>query len=311
MRRFRISQPPPTTGRWHCEYFNNQDCWWDPNCSRSPNYTEDIEGFIHKDWGGGAPPGIPADNWSARCRGTLNFSGASYVFHSDHDDGVKIFLDGSNIMDVGSAGNNYACPARYLSGSHQLQVNFREDGGNARLYVDWSTDDSPCRPVTCNIPSPSSPCGGARIPQTSNVNFSWSGNCSQYQVKYWGGPYSGEQYSPWVPGTSWSIGLWCGNYNWQVRGKSSGGADTDWSNTCSFSVVPATPTGLTATAVSSSQINLSWNDPGGEKDGYKVYYSNGNYVGSTTSTSYQVTGLSSNTEYCFYVKAYKGSLESD
>jgi PKD repeat protein len=62
--------------------------------------------------------------------------------------------------------------------------------------------------------------------------------------------------------------------------------------------------------VSRSQINLSWNDPGEDKEGYKVYYSNGNYIDSTSSTSYQVTNLNCSTNYCFYVTAYKGSLES-
>lgn len=182
--------------------------------------------------------------------------------------------------------------------------------GSSYVYEGGTITSQSALPL-CETPSPSSPCGGLRIPQTSNVNFSWSGNCSQYRVKYWGGPYSGELYSPWVSTTSWSIGLWCGNYSWQVQGKSSGGVETGWSSTCSFSVVPPPPSGLTASAVSSSQINLSWNDPGGEKDGYKVYYSNGTYIGSTTSTSYQVTGLNCGTNYCFYVKAYKGSLESD
>ncbi|MDH7488002.1 MAG: fibronectin type III domain-containing protein [Anaerolineae bacterium] len=166
------------------------------------------------------------------------------------------------------------------------------------------------RVTTCPVPSPSSP-NGARIPQTQSVNFTWSGSCSQYRVKYWGGPYSGELYSPWVGGSSWTPGtLWCGNYSWQVQGKSSSGAETGWSGTLNFTVAPNTPTGLTATAVSQSQINLSWNGVPGQVEGYKVYR-NGSYIGSTTGTSYQATGLSCNTDYSFQVKAYAVGIDSN
>lgn len=166
------------------------------------------------------------------------------------------------------------------------------------------------RTTTCPVPSPSGP-NGSRIPQTQNVNFTWSGSCSQYRVKYWGGPYSGDLYSGWVSGSPWTPGtLWCGNYSWQVQGKSSSGAETGWSTTLNFTVVPNTPTGLSASAVSQSQINLSWNGVAGDKEGYKVYR-NGAYIGSTGATTYQVTGLSCGTTYSFFVKAYKGSIESD
>lgn len=75
-------------------------------------------------------------------------------------------------------------------------------------------------------------------------------------------------------------------------------------------VPPNTPTGLTATAVSSTQINLSWNDPGGDKDSYNVYFANDAYVTTTTNTTFEVTGLSPCTDFSFYVKASKDGLES-
>ena len=163
---------------------------------------------------------------------------------------------------------------------------------------------------SCSIPTPLNP-NGNRISQGSNVTFSWSGSCSQYYAEYTGGP-AGTIGSPWLVATSWTPGqLWCGSYSWRVQGKTSAGTPTGFSSYLNFTVVPNTPTSLTASAASTSQINLAWNDPGGEKDGYKVYYSNGNYIGSTSSTSYPVTGLNCGTSYSFYVKAYKGGFESD
>ena len=68
---------------------------------------------------------------------------------------------------------------------------------------------------------------------------------------------------------------------------------------------PSVPTGLSATAVSQSQVNLSWTastDNVGVT-GYKVYR-NGTQVGTTTTTSYQDTGLMADTTYSYTVAAY-------
>ena len=68
---------------------------------------------------------------------------------------------------------------------------------------------------------------------------------------------------------------------------------------------PTAPTNLTATAVSSSQISLSWTASTDNKGvaGYKIYR-NGGEVGTSTSNSYVDSGLTANTQYSYYVKAY-------
>ncbi|MDI7277265.1 MAG: PA14 domain-containing protein, partial [Anaerolineae bacterium] len=188
--------PPPPVGSWHAEYFDNQDCWWNLNCTKLPSSTEDFQGFIRKNWGTGSPPGVPPDNWSARFTGTFEFAPGSYVFHADHDDGTKIFLDGSNIMDVGSAENNYACPARYLSGSHQLRVIFREDGGDARLNVDWSTDATPCTPCY-SLAAQVSPAGSGSITVNTGPNCSGGRYTGGTNVSITAYPASGYTFSHW------------------------------------------------------------------------------------------------------------------
>ena len=72
-------------------------------------------------------------------------------------------------------------------------------------------------------------------------------------------------------------------------------------------ILPSVPTGLTATAISSSQINLAWTastDTGGPGvAGYQIYRG-GTQVATSTSTSYSDTGLSPATGYTYNVAAY-------
>ncbi len=77
--------------------------------------------------------------------------------------------------------------------------------------------------------------------------------------------------------------------------------------------VPNAPTGLTATAVSTSQINLSWTDVSSNETGFKVYA--GTVSGALSlvatlganATSYQRTGLATSTTYYFKVASYNTS----
>src|SRR4030095_3273398 len=88
-----------------------------------------------------------------------------------------------------------------------------------------------------------------------------------------------------------------GNSN-TVGATTSAAADT---------AAPTVPTGLTATAVSSNQIDLSWSastdSDGSGLAGYKVYQS-GSLIGSTAVNNYSNTGLAANVQYCYTVAAY-------
>lgn len=68
---------------------------------------------------------------------------------------------------------------------------------------------------------------------------------------------------------------------------------------------PSVPTGLSANAVSSSQINLSWTASTDDVGvvGY-VIYRNGAQQAITGATSYQDTGLAASTSYSYRVAAY-------
>ncbi|MEV7404115.1 glycoside hydrolase family 6 protein [Streptomyces sp. NPDC091267] len=82
-----------------------------------------------------------------------------------------------------------------------------------------------------------------------------------------------------------------------LDGTPGGGGDDD-------TQAPTAPTGVTATAKTSSSVSLSWtastDDTG--VTGYDVYRG-GTKVGSSTTTSYTDTGLTASTAYSYTVKA--------
>jgi chitodextrinase len=68
---------------------------------------------------------------------------------------------------------------------------------------------------------------------------------------------------------------------------------------------PSTPTGLTATPFSSSQINLSWTASTSSAGvaGYKIFR-NGTQVGTSPTNSFSDTGLTAGTSYSYSVSAF-------
>jgi len=77
--------------------------------------------------------------------------------------------------------------------------------------------------------------------------------------------------------------------------------------------VPSVPQNLTATPISESQIDLSWQDSADPESGvsyYKIYRA-GSQIDTSVSTSYSNTGLDSGTTYSYEVSAVNGAgLES-
>jgi subtilisin family serine protease/fibronectin type 3 domain-containing protein len=104
-------------------------------------------------------------------------------------------------------------------------------------------------------------------------------------------------------------------YYYVVSAVNSGGESA---NSTAASVRPTgpAPTGLTATAISRSQIRIAWADQSSNEAGFKVDYSldgaNWYYLGAlgSNSTGATVSGLAANRFYYFRVRAYNGTVHT-
>ena len=147
---------------------------------------------------------------------------------------------------------------------------------------------------------------------SSELAVSWNAVSGATSYKVERSTSSGSGFSQILNSPATSIGNTGLNqgtrYYYRVRATNSNG-DGAYSSEANNFTRPGQVTGLSATAASSSQINLSWSNPSGTETGYQVYRSTASnmsgqtLIGSPTGTTFSATGLSASTTYYFRVRA--------
>ncbi|GHU73540.1 hypothetical protein FACS189450_13510 [Spirochaetia bacterium] len=132
----------------------------------------------------------------------------------------------------------------------------------------------------------------------SNITLPGKGSMTAPAGQSFNGWRTGGQ--NYAAGDSYTVN---GNVAFIAQWTTGGGATT-----------PNAPTGVTATAQSSSSISVSWNAVSGATS-YKVYYEIGssttkNLADTVTGTSYTHTGLQASTTYYYYITAVNSAGES-
>jgi hypothetical protein len=152
--------------------------------------------------------------------------------------------------------------------------------------------------------------------------FSWNvGTLYDFKLRMDSGVLYGKVWQDGTPEpTTWQFT----QAGWTDRSSSgapalNGGAGGAGNATATFDQIsvftpPAAPIGLTAMAVSSSQINLSWTTYAGAT-GYKIQRSgdgvhNWTQIATVTGTTFQDTGLASSTTYFYRIAAVTPTADS-
>ncbi len=224
--------------------------------------------------------------------------------------GYKIFRNGTQVATTSSL--TYADAGLLPLTLYNYAVAAFDAAGNTSAQSAVVSASTLAAPDTI-VPSVPAGLVGTAV-SSSQVNLSWNPSTDNVGVTgYY--VYLNDVALTTTTATSFQhTGLTAGTtYNYRVSSYDAAGNNSAWTATpvsvttpfAADTVAPSVPAGLTATAVSSTQINLSWTastDNVGVT-GYRVYRAGTLLVTLGAVTTYQNTGLSASTSYSYTVQA--------
>ncbi len=135
------SQPTScATGQFFAQYYANQ------TLSGTPTFSQ-CETSINYNWGTGGPGnGVGPDNFSVRWDGQFDFSGGNVTFTATTDDGIRVYLDGTVLIDQWQkqGPTTYTATVPVSAGTHEVKVEYYEQTGGATAQVSWMAQPTNC-----------------------------------------------------------------------------------------------------------------------------------------------------------------------
>jgi hypothetical protein len=189
---------------WTGEYFNNRELSGSPVLLR-------YDPAVDFDWGYGSPdPSIPADSFSVRWTYRLGFSAGTYRFKASTDDGVRVTVDDTRVVDAWynqKLPNTHTGDITLNAGEHLVVVEYYEQGGEAAAHVWWNRLDATDVWEGNYYDNVDLRGGPALVRNDATISFDWGE----------GGP------APWMPSDNFSarwtrqINFPPGNYRLNTR----------------------------------------------------------------------------------------------
>ncbi|UCC86494.1 MAG: PKD domain-containing protein [Anaerolineales bacterium] len=173
---------------WKAEYYDNRKLEGKPVLVR--NETE-----IDHNWGSGSPGhGVPEDDFSARWTREVDFRSETYVFRVRVDDGVRLWVEDKLVIDSWKDGSARWVEAEYRinRGEHQVEVEYYEHSGGARIEVEWERkQESDNQPPQAIPGGPYSLDEGGQIAFNGRGSKDPDGNIVKYE---WDFNYDGRSF---------------------------------------------------------------------------------------------------------------------
>lgn len=161
--------PAPAPGPWAAEFWNN------PTFAGAATVSTTVA-EINFDWGRNAPmAGIPADNFSARFKRTVNLPQGTYRFFATTDDGMRIFVAGRPVISEWRAQSvrTFTYDMFIPGGDTEIVVEYYEATGNAVAKARWEKLGSTPPPA----PSP-----GEVIVEDGSNGFTTGGTTTSFRT---------------------------------------------------------------------------------------------------------------------------------
>ncbi len=167
-----VAPPPPATiNNWRGEYFTNKDL------SGAPALVRD-DAAINFDWNQGTPaPGvIPTDNFSVRWTRNVGMSAGRYQFTVATDDGVRLWVNNSLIIDnwKNQPLTSKSAQIDLPNGSIPIRMEYYDAGGGAHAHLSWSQINVTINNWRGEYFNNNSLIGGPSvIRDDANIDFNW------------------------------------------------------------------------------------------------------------------------------------------
>ncbi|MDE1829101.1 MAG: fibronectin type III domain-containing protein [Thaumarchaeota archaeon] len=235
---------------------------------------------------------------------TLYISGTSALPHTQD---CTIITNGNNLLKVYIGGKSVFSSTTMNLGMSGPLVTFVQDDTSSSTSMHYATFSNYYATTSQNIQITNAPTNAATVEVVDSIgNVLASSPVASGTASLNLGPYN-------FP-LSANINIYDSNNVLLASNPASIYGGDVYSVSGSSITAPGSPTGLAATSVSSSQINLSWTAPsnngGAAISGYEIERSTNGGVyfvlvqnTGSTSTTYSDTGLSPNTTYTYRVSA--------
>src|SRR5213596_3109675 len=255
------------------------------------------------------PPSVP----TGLTAGAVSSSQINLSWTASSDNvgvsGYRVYRGGTQIATTSTT--SFANTGLSPSTTYSYAVAAFDAAGNLSAQSSPASATTPAAPDTT---PPSVPTGlTASAVSSSQINLSWAASSDNVGVSGYRVYRGGTQIATTSATSFTNTGLSPSTtYSYAVAAFDAAGNLSAQSGPASATTPaapdttpPSVPTGLTASAVSSSQINLSWTasfDTVGVT-GYRVYRG-GTQIATTSTTSFTNTGLSPSTTYTYAVAAF-------
>jgi hypothetical protein len=124
---------------WLAYYWNNTSLSGGP-------VVDSAHACIDWNWGSGSPhPAIQVDGFSARWTRYIDVAGGTYRFTATSDDGVRVYVDGSLVIDewYDHPARTFVADISLAAGHHRVVVEYYENTGHASIKVSWDAAPDP------------------------------------------------------------------------------------------------------------------------------------------------------------------------
>jgi chitodextrinase len=270
--------------------------------SGSGTFTDSGSGSCHD--GPVTPTGLAAATPSAT---GVDLSWTAAAARANPVSGYRIYRNGVQIGT--SAGTTYADTTALPGTTYSYAVDAVDSAGGSSPQTAAVSATTPAPPDSTPPTAPTNL--SATAVTAAEIDLSWTASTDNVAVAGYKVFRNGTQIATTGGTTYADKGLAASTtfsytvYAYDAAGNVSPASNTASATTLADTTPPTAPTNLTATAVSTSQVNLSWTastDNVGVA-GYTVYR-NGVSVATVATTAYSDTGLQASTGYAYTVAAF-------